>query len=319
MKLRSLGTSEVSITPIIMGTWQAGKRMWAGIDDAEITKAIRAAFDAGITTFDTAEEYGWGHSERILGKALAHVRHQVIYATKVFPNHLKYDQVIGRCHRSLKNLKTDYIDLYQVHWPAGSWGTKVVPIEETMRAMNELRHQGKIRAIGVSNFSRNQLEEAAQFAHIKSLQPPYSLFWRHVENEAMPYCIENNITILAYSSMAQGILTGKFAPGHTFAKGDHRSKNKLFKPENHKRVHQALTKLRPIAERYNISLGQLALAWVIARPGTCAIAGARNAEQVLQNAEAGEVHLSAADLEEMDTISRLVTDHLNGSPVMWEF
>ncbi|UCF84950.1 MAG: aldo/keto reductase [Desulfobacteraceae bacterium] len=319
MKLGSLGTSEFSITPIIMGTWQAGKRMWAGIDDAEITKAIRAAFDAGITTFDTAEEYGWGHSEHILGKALAHVRHQVVYATKVFPNHLKYDQVIGRCHRSLKNLKTDYIDLYQVHWPAGSWGTKVVPIEETMRAMNELRHQGKIRAIGVSNFSLNQLEEAAQFAHINSLQPPYSLFWRHVEMDAMPYCIENNITILAYSSMAQGILTGKFGPHHKFEKGDHRVKNKLFKPENFKRVQQALTKLRPIADRYNISLGQLALAWVIAQPGTCAIAGARKAEQVLQNAKAAEVRLSAADLEEMDTISRIVTDHLDGSPVMWEF
>ena len=137
--------------------------------------------------------------------------------------------------------------------------------------------------------------------------------------DAMPYCIDNNITILAYSSMAQGILTGKFGPHHKFEKGDHRVKNKLFKPENFKRVQQALTKLRPIADRYNISLGQLALAWVIAQPGTCAIAGARNAEQVLQNAKAAEVHLSAADLEEMDTISRLVTDHLDGSLVMWEF
>ena len=232
MELRPLGTSDVRITPIIMGTWQAGKRMWAGIDDGEITEAIRTAFDAGITTFDTAEEYGWGHSERILGKALAHVRHQVIYATKVFPNHLKYDQVIGRCHRSLKNLKTDYIDLYQIHWPSGSWGTKVVPIQETMRAMNDLMQQGKIRAIGVSNFSSSKIEEAAQFGRIESLQPPYSLFWRHVEKDTVPYCVENNITILAYSSMAQGLLTGKFGPDHKFMKGDHRAKNKLFKPEN---------------------------------------------------------------------------------------
>ena len=319
MELRPLGTSDVRITPIIMGTWQAGKRMWAGIDDAEITEAIRTAFDAGITTFDTAEEYGWGHSERILGKALAHVRHQVIYATKVFPNHLKYDQVIGRCHRSLKNLKTDYIDLYQIHWPAGSWGTKVVPIQETMRAMNDLRQQGKIRAIGVSNFSFSKIEEAARFGRIDSLQPPYSLLWRHVEKDAMPYCVENNISILAYSSMAQGILTGKFGPDHKFVKGDHRAKNRLFKPETFKRVQQVLTRLRPIADRHNISLGQLALAWVIAQPGICAIAGARNAEQALQNSKAAEVHLSVPDLEEMDTISRIVTDHLDDNPVMWQF
>lgn len=319
MELCLLGTSDVRITPIIMGTWQAGKRMWAGIEDAEITKAIRTAFDAGMTTFDTAEEYGWGHSERILGKALAHVRHQVVYATKVFPNHLKYDQVIGRCHRSLKNLKTDYIDLYQIHWPSGSWGTKVVPIQETMRAMNKLRQQGKIRAIGVSNFSTSKIKEAAQFGRIDSLQPPYSLLWRHVEKDAMTYCVENKITILAYSSMAQGILTGKFGPDHKFVKGDHRTKNRLFKPETFKRVQQALTRLRPIADQHNISLGQLALAWVIAQPGTCAIAGARNAEQVLQNSKAAEVHLSALDLEEMDTISRIVTDHLDDNPVMWEF
>ena len=319
MKLRPLGISDVKITPIIMGTWQAGKRMWAGIDDAETTQAIRTAFDAGITTFDTAEEYGWGHSERILGKALADVRHQVVYATKVFPNHLKYDQVIGRCHRSLKNLNTHYIDLYQIHWPAGSWGTKVAPIQETLRAMNELLQQGKIRAIGVSNFSCSQLKEAAQFARIDSLQPPYSLFWRHVEKDAMSYCIENNITILAYSSMAQGILTGKFGPDHKFAKGDHRSNNKLFKRENFTRVQQALNRLRPIADRYDFSLGQLALAWVIAHQGVCAIAGARNTDQVLQNAKATEGHLSETDLKEMDTISRTVTDCLDANPVMWEF
>jgi len=319
MEQRSLGTSDIKITPIIMGTWQAGKSMWVGIDDAETTKAIRVAFQEGITTFDTAEVYGEGHSERILGEALVDARHKVVYATKVFSNHLQYDQVIEACHRSLKNLKTDYVDIYQIHWPAGSLGGKVVPIEETMRAMNDLKHQGKIRAIGVSNFSRSQLEEAAGYGRIDSLQPPYSLFWRHVEKDAMPYCVENNITNLAYSSLAQGLLTGKFGPDHKFAKGDHRSGNRLFKPENLQRVHQALAKLAPIAERYQLSLGQLALAWVIAQPGTCAIAGARNAEQIIQNAGAGEVRLSATDLTEMDAIGCTVTDHLNDNPVMWEF
>jgi aryl-alcohol dehydrogenase-like predicted oxidoreductase len=235
----------------------------------------------------------------------------------VFPGHLKYDQVIEACNRSLKNLRTNYIDLYQIHWPSGSFGTEIVPIEETMRAMNDLRQQGKIRAIGVSNFSRAQLEEAARYARIDSLQPPYSLFWRHVEKETMSYCIENNITILAYSPMAQGLLTGKFGPDHKFADGDHRSNNILFKSKHYSRVQQALTKLRPIAEKNGVSLGQLALAWVIAHRGICAIAGARNAEQAVQNAEAAEVSLSTEDFAEIDLIGRAVTDYLDDNPVMW--
>jgi myo-inositol catabolism protein IolS len=319
MELRTLGTSEVKISPIIMGTWQAGKDMWVGINDSETIKALRAAVEAGITTIDTAEYYGHGHSERVIGEALADVRDQVVYATKVFSNHLKHDQVIEACHHSLKNLRTDYLDLYQIHWPAGSWGTDYVPIEETMGALNALKEQGKIRAIGVSNFSRVQLEEATAYGRIDSLQPPYSLFWRQVEEDALPYCLENNITILAYSSMAQGLLTGKFGANHTFPKGDHRSKSKLFKPENYERVQLALERLRPIAERNGISLGQLALAWLIAQPGTCAIAGARNAEQVRQNAKAGEISLTPTALEEIDRIGRSVTDHLGHDPVMWEF
>jgi len=162
MEKRSLGTSDIKITPILMGTWQAGKRMWVGIEDAETTKAIRVAFEAGITTIDTAEVYGEGHSEQIVAQALSDVRDQVVYATKVFANHLKYNQVLEACDRSLKNLNTDYIDLYQIHWPSGTFNSEIVPIEETMSALNHLKQQGKIRAIGASNFSRPQLEEASQ-------------------------------------------------------------------------------------------------------------------------------------------------------------
>jgi aryl-alcohol dehydrogenase-like predicted oxidoreductase len=319
MELRPLGKSDIKISPIIMGTWQAGKFMWAGIEDTETAKAMRAAVDAGITTFDTATVYGQGHSEQVLGDALKDVRHEVVLATKVFPNALKYDQVFESCHQSLRDLKTDYIDLYQIHWPSGSFGSKTVPIEETMNAMNALKEQGKIRAVGVSNFSREQIAEAAQYGQIDSLQPPYSLFWRHVEEEAMPYCIENDITILAYSPMAQGLLTGKFGSDHKFAKGDHRSKNRLFQPDHYARVQEALKRLRPIAEKKQISLGQLALAWVISQPGTCAIAGARNAEQSRQNAEAGEISLTADEMAEMDAIGRTVTDHLDDNPVLWNF
>jgi len=317
MEKRRLGKSDVEITPILMGTWQAGKKMWVGIEDADSIKAIRAAFEAGITTIDTAEVYGEGHSERIVAEALSDVRDSVEYATKVFANHLKYDQVIEACDRSLNNLKTDRIELYQIHWPSGSFNNEIVPIEETMSALNHLKEQGKIRAIGVSNFSRDQLEQAAKYGRIDSSQPPYSLFWRQVEKEAVPYCIENNISILAYSPLAQGLLTGKFDSGHKFDPQDNRAKNKLFQGENYERAQQALEKLRPIADRHQCTLAQLALAWLIAQPQTQAIAGARHPEQATANAQAASVKLSAAELQEIDAIGRIVTDHLDDSPVMW--
>lgn len=319
MQLRKLGQSEIHISPIIMGLWQAGKEMWPGIDDQETKKAIRAAFDAGITAFDTAEAYGKGHSEKMLAAAMSGMRAEVIYATKVFANHLKYKQVLDACQRSLKNLQTDYIDLYQIHWPSGSFGTREVPIGETMGALNDLKQQGKIRSIGVSNFSRRQLQEAVAYGQIDSLQPPYSLFWRHVEKDAMSFCIENKITILAYSSMAQGLLTDKFGPNHQFAEGDIRAKNRLFQPDMYSRVQQALAKLRPIAEKKSVTLGQLALAWVISQPGTCAIAGARRADQAAENARAGSIALSADELSEIDEIGRGVSDNLDENPVMWIF
>ena len=319
METRSLGLSDVKITPILMGTWQAGKRMWVGIEDQESINAIRAAFEAGITTVDTAEVYGEGHSEQIVAKALSDVRDQVTYASKVFANHLKYDQVIEACDRSLKNLNTDHLDLYQIHWPSGAFNSDSVPIEETMNALNHLKEQGKIRAIGVSNFSRAQLEEAAQYGRIDSLQPPYSLFWRQVESDAMPYCVEHNISILAYSSLAQGLLTGKFDPDHQFESGDHRAKNKLFQGENYQRAQLALDQLRPIAERHDCTLAQLALAWLIAQPQANAIAGARNSEQASANAKAADVNLSKDELIEIDQIGQQVTEHLDDNPVMWDW
>lgn len=186
-----------------------------------------------------------------------------------------------------------------------------------MNAMTELKRQGKIRAIGLSNFSISQLKEAEKYVSIDSLQPPYSLFWRHVERDVMPYCLKKNITLLAYSPLAQGLLTAKFGPTHKFDKSDNRSRNRLFRGKNAVRAHQALVRLRPIAERNGLSLAQLALAWVIAQPGTSAIAGARNKAQVIENAGAAEVRLSAADLKELDVIGRTVTDVMDDNAVMW--
>lgn len=319
MKTRQLGNSDIYITPIIMGTWQAGKKMWVGIEDTESIQAIRKAFDCGITTIDTAEVYGEGHSEKIVSQALKDVRDQVIYATKVFPNHLKYNDVITACHNSLKNLQTDYIDLYQIHWPSGTWHSDIVPIEETMRALNALKQQGKIRAIGVSNFSREQLTEALQYGEIVSIQPPYSLFWRSVEKEIQPYCVEKNISILAYSSLAQGILTGKFGINPSFEPGDHRKNNRLFQPPHWQKVQTALTQLHPIAQEYNCTLAQLSIAWLIRQPKTNAIVGARNENQVEANAKAIEINLTAEDVIKIGDIGEQVTQDLDDNPVLWNF
>ncbi|WP_024546552.1 aldo/keto reductase [Picosynechococcus sp. NKBG15041c] len=320
METRQLGKSAVQITPIILGTWQAGKRNWTDINDQEIVAGIRAAVEAGMTTIDTAEIYGDGDAERRVAEAIAPQRDQVTLLTKVFANHLHHDQVITACENSLKRLQTDYIDLYQIHWPAGSWNSDLVPIEETMAALNQLKEQGKIRAIGVSNFSLAQLQEAMEHGQIDSIQPPYSLFWRTIERDIQPFCAAQQISILAYSSLAQGFLTGKFGPEHQFAEGDHRSHNRLYAdPENYQRVQTALGQLQPIAEAKNCSLGQLAISWLIRQPQTQAIVGARNPQQAIANAQAINVQLNQTELGAIDQIGRIVTDNLDADPLLWNW
>ncbi len=319
MQNRLLGRSKIEISAIIFGGWQAGKSGWTGVNDDDTIAAHRAALDSGITTFDTAEAYGEGYSERILAQALGDKRDRIVIATKVWAGNLKKEKVVEACERSLKNLNTDRIDLYQIHWPSGSFGSEVVPIEETMGALNDLKQAGKIRAIGVSNFNRAQIEEASQYGRIDSLQPPYSLFWRQVEEDAAPYCVDNKISILAYSPMAQGLLTGKFKRGHKFEDGDNRGANKLFQGETFERAQNALDKLRPLADKYGVTVGQLSLAWLIAQPLTSAIVGARNAEQATQNAVGGDIEIDEDDLETIDEIGCTVTDRLDNNPVMWSW
>ena len=210
-------------------------------------------------------------------------------------------------------------DRYQIHWPPGAFGAPAVPIEEPLQALMALKEEGKIRAMGVSNFSRDLLATTLGHTRVDSLQPPYSLFWRQAETDQIPFCLENDITVLAYSSMAQGLLTGKFGPDHQFAKGDHRVANRLFAAPHYQRVQEALEALRPLAAEKQITLGQMALAWVIRRPGVCAIAGARSAEQAVENAAAAGVVFSAAELAEIDRIGRTVTDHLDEDPVLWKW
>lgn len=313
--LQEYARDELHLSKVIMGTWQADSQYWFGVEDKDLIAAVHAALDAGITTFDTAEDYGNGHSERVLGEALKGRRSRAIICSKVFSNHLRADQVFDACHRALENLGTDYIDLYQIHWPSGSWGSDVVPIAETMDALSRLRTQGKIRAIGVSNFNLAQLEEARRCGEIFSLQPPYSLFWRHIDREICPWCEQHGVRILAYSPLGQGILTGRFGPGHRFE--DNRKDNILFQSPHVERAHAALRELRPIADRLGISLTQLAIAWVIAQPLTHAVVGARNPEQIQHTAAAASVVLGPEDLARIDEIGRRVSDPLQDVAVPW--
>jgi len=319
MQQRTLGNSNIKITPIIFGGWQSGKSEWVGIEDSDTIAAHKAALDAGITTFDTAEAYGGGHSESILGEALSNRRDEIQILTKVGAHHLKHDDVLKACDKSLERLKTDHIDLYQIHWPSGSFGSAVIPIEETMSALNKLKDIGKIRAIGVSNFTKAQIVEASAFGAIESVQPPYSLFWRQAEKEIQPYCVEKDLSILAYSPLAQGLLTGKFGPDHVFPQGDHRKNNKLFNGDNFARAQESLNSLTPIAAKYDVSLGQLALAWLIEQPKTSAIVGARNSEQAVQNAAAAKITLDTSDIALIDSLGKKVTDHLDINPVLWSW
>ena len=317
MEKRVLGTSDVTVSPIIMGLAPTVKTLW---EDAKISKVVRTAFDAGISTFDTAESYG---TEPILGQVLSKVRDKVVLATKISSENLAYNHVIEACESSLQKMNTDYIDIYQIHWPsgfssAGKTNAEVIPVEETMTALNDLKKQGKIRAIGVCNFSRSQIAEATQYGRIDSLQISYSLFWRYAEKDLIPYCLQHEISVLAFSPLAQGLLTGKAKPGNQYPKTDYRSRNKLFLSDNYRRSQLALEKLRILAANQNISLSNLAIAWLIAQNSTCAIAGASNSEQVLSNVKAADINFSDSDLREIDVIGRIVTEHLDDSPIQWE-
>lgn len=315
MRTLTLRHSGLALSHIIAGGWQAGRDMWVGIDDDESIAALRAALEAGVTTFDTAEDYGAGHSERILARALGAQRDSIVIATKVSWDHLHRDQIMEACERSLANLGTDVIDLYQIHWPAGSFGSPRVPLEESMDALGRLRQQGKIRAIGVSNFDLAQLQQACALGPVDTLQPPYSLLWRHAERELLPWCRDHGVAVLAYSPLAQGLLTGKIGPDHQLEEGDNRLDNRLWQPPLRARALAVVEAMRPLAAARGLSLAQLALAWVAGRPGIAAIAGARTPTQARDNAAAGDVILEPELRATLDQLTADVAQ--NDAPVMW--
>ena len=308
MDKRPLGQSGLDVTVLTMGCWQAGGTQWTDQNDQDSIAAIRSAYDAGINFFDTAEGYGGGHSERMVAQALTGIRDEVYIATKVGPHLLSAPKLRAACEASLERLATDRIDLYQIHWPSGVWGSPVIPFEETIGELVNLRSEGKIRAIGVSNFNAAQIAEAGQYGRIDSLQPPYSLLFQpFVQDGTVAYCAEHQIGVIPYSPLAQGILTGKFSLETRPGSGDNRSANVLFQGATYELALEAVEKLRPFAAKYNVTLGQLALAWLLAQPGvTSAIVGARTSAQVLGNIPAATIALEAADVAAIGAIGEPV-------------
>jgi aryl-alcohol dehydrogenase-like predicted oxidoreductase len=311
LKRRKIGKSAVESSEIILGCWVMGGERWGGADDNESIAAIHKAIDLGMNTLDTAEAYNNGYSESIIGRAIKGRVYDVVISSKVQESHMKHDEVIAACERSLKRLGRDYIDIYFLHWPAGYFGGPGALLEETMGAMVELQKAGKIRAIGMSNFSLEEFEIAGEAARIDAYQPPFNILWRGAEPEMFPYCIKNDIAVLPYSPIAQGLLSGKFKPGHIFRDGDTRHTTPLFREGPMERAIILNEKLKPIAGKYGKTLAQLAIRWVCQFPGvTAPIAGGRNSRQVLENAGGAGWTLSGDDFAFIDSLSREFHDLL---------
>ena len=321
MKYRKIANTDLSLSEVTFGAWAAGGWMWGGTERSEAIEALRASYSLGVTSIDTAPIYGQGTSEEIVGEAIKGIprdRFQILtkygmrwdlkkgdfgFSSKNNSGDdidiYKYagkESIIKECEDSLKRLGTDYIDLYQIHWPDST-----TPIEESMEAVARLIEQGKVRYAGVSNYDAKQLAEAEKYIDVVSNQVPYSMVKRSIEEELIPYCLQNNKSILAYSPLERGLLTGKMKPGYKFSDGDHRSGISFFKDENLKRTNDFLNLIKPIADEKNLTIGQLVLLWTLAQPGiTIALVGARNSEQAIVNAKAIDSSLNS---EEVSLIS----------------
>jgi aryl-alcohol dehydrogenase-like predicted oxidoreductase len=322
MEFQELGSSGVTVSRITFGSWAAGGWMWGGTEQNDAVGAIHAGYDLGVTSIDTAPVYGMGLSEQIVGEALKSLprdkvqvltkfgmrwdvaRGDFAMKTKDNAGHnldvYKYagrDSIIQECEDSLRRLGTDYIDLYQQHWP-----DITTPIDETMEAVSRLIEQGKVRAAGVSNYSVAQMQEAENTLPLASNQVPYSMVRREIETDVVPYCLATNKAVLVYSPLQLGLLTGKIKPGQAFGEGDLRAGHRFFAPDYVTRVNAVLNKIRPLAETKNATLGQLVLRWTLAQPGIgVALVGARNPEQAVQNARAMNFQLT---FEELDFINK---------------
>src|SRR5580704_934920 len=311
----AIAGTPLRVSSVAIGTWAIGGWMWGGTDEAESVATIRAALDHGINVIDTAPAYGFGRSEEIVGKAVAEgrLRNQVVIATKVglewkdgsvFRNASR-GRIMREVEDSLRRLRTDYIDVYQVHWP-----DPLVPIEETAVTMQTLLRQGKIRAIGVSNFSVEQIQRFRGVAPLHVLQSPYNLFERGVETEVLPYCRRNNISTFGYGALCRGLLSGRMRSDTAFAGDDLRRTDPKFQQPRFAQYLSAVQRLDRLAqERFGQHVIQLAVRWMLDQGITTALWGARHPGQLEPVDAVTGWRLDAAMKAEIDRILReTITD-----------
>ncbi|KRB62116.1 aldo/keto reductase [Rhizobium sp. Root708] len=324
---REIGRSGVKASAVGLGTWAIGGWMWGGTDEAESIAAIQASLDAGVTLIDTAPAYGLGRSEQIVGKALAGRRDQAVIATKCglvwhtqqgqhffdqdgkpVHRYLGRDAIIHEVEQSLRRLGTDHIDLYITHWQDAT-----TPIEETVRALEELKAAGKIRAIGASNVDRSELRRYIETGSLDAIQERFSMIDREIEADLLPLTVASGVSTLSYSSLALGLLSGTVGPDRVFSGDDQRKDNPRFSVANRQKAKDFSDAIRPVAARHDASIAQVVIAWTLAQPGiTFALCGARNPAQALDNARAGTLRLSVDDLKAIDAALSAKLAHMDG-------
>ena len=302
MEYTALGHNEkLRVSKIGTGLWQASNA-WNAVEE-DVIEAVGTAKEKGINFLDTAEAYGKGNSERVLGKALKEYgRENFFVATKVAGAHLRYDELQRAASASITRLGVDYIDLYQIHWP-DPW--EQIPMSQTFRAMKKLHEEGKIRAVGVSNFAVRDMEEAQGILGdlpIVSNQVRYNLLQRNIEEEVVPFCKKNNISIIAWSPLAQGVLTGKYSP-ENIPNGDVREGNELFAPKNLEKAKEILSMLKSLGEKYSKTPAQIALNWLASKKDVIPIPGAKNSKQAMENADSVSFKLTGREISEMESLS----------------
>ncbi len=311
---REIGKSGIKATAVGLGTWAMGGWMWGGTDEDQSVNAVQAAIAEGITLIDTAPAYGMGKSEELVGRALKGRRDKVVLATKCGlvwhtnsgsyffdqedkPIHrfLGKESIIYEVEQSLKRLGTDYIDHYITHWQDST-----TPVSETLEAMEILKEQGKIRSVGISNITTDDLNAYLATGTVDAIQECYSMLDRGVEAELLPICQSNNVSILSYSSLALGLLSGKIGPDRQFDGDDQRKDHPRFSISNREKISSLFEEIKPISNDYRITTVQLVIAWTLQQPGiTFALCGARNLAQAIENARAGTISLAEGDVAQI--------------------
>ncbi|GHB32077.1 aldo/keto reductase [Salinicola rhizosphaerae] len=316
MEKRKLPGTDIELSRVGLGTWAMGGRLWGGADDPSAIRTLHAAIERGVTLIDTAPAYGFGHAEEIVGKAVAESgkRDSLVLATKAGlefesgapARNATAKRLETELEDSLRRLQTDYIDLYQIHWP-----DPLVEIEETAEAMARFYRDGKIRAIGVSNFSPEQCDRFREAAPLHTLQPPYNLFERDIDDDILPYAERSDLTLLTYGALCRGLLTGKMSEGYAFEGDDLRNKDPKFQPPRFAQYLGAVAALERLArERHDKSVLALAVRWILDRSShTVALWGARRPAQVEPLDEIDGWSLTDADMADIDAIlAEHVTD-----------